>query len=92
MAIKRDAVISQSLIVLMKVWIWYRSQNTIGNCDHHDGGQFVFYKKLQFKTQSKKKDVLVIFTLQETNEFQFIWQKLYSRERPTAYSTWRKLT
>ena len=68
MAIKRDAVISQSLIVLMKVWIWYRSQNTIGNCDHHDGGQFVFYKKLQFKIQSKKKDVLVIFALQETNE------------------------
>ena len=30
---------------------------------------------------------LIIFTLQETNEFQFIWQKLYSRERPIAYST-----
>ena len=33
---------------------------------HRDGEQLGFYKKLHMKTQSKKKDVLVIFTLQET--------------------------
>ena len=32
----------------------------------------VFIKKYISKTQSKKKNVLVIFILQETNEFQFI--------------------
>ena len=42
----------------------------------------VFIKKVHVKTQSRKKDVLVMFTLQETNEFQFIWQKLYPREHP----------
>ena len=73
----------------MKVQIWYRCQNRIENYYDDDGEQLEFYKKVHIKTQSKKKDVLVIFTLQETNEFQFIWQKLYSRERPIAYSTWR---
>ena len=31
------------------------------------------------------------FSWYQTNEFQFIWQKLYSRERTIAYSTLRKL-
>ena len=35
---------------------------------HHDGEQLGFYKEEHIKTQSKKKDVLVIFALQETNE------------------------
>ena len=52
----------------MKVRIWYRSQNYY----HHDGEQLGFYKKYISK-HIKKKDVLVIITLQETNEFQFIW-------------------
>ena len=39
---------------------------------------------MHIKLQSKKKDVLVIFILQEMNEFQFIWQKLYSRELSIA--------
>ena len=38
------------------------------NCYHHDGEQLGFYKEEHIKTQSKKKDVLVIFALQETNE------------------------
>ena len=50
---------------------------------------YVFTKGYMSK-HSEKKDVLVTFTLQETNEFQFISQKLYSREHPIAYSTWRK--
>ena len=35
----------------------------IENCNHHDGEQSIFYKKVHTKTQSNKKDVLVIFTL-----------------------------
>ena len=38
----------------------------IGNYYHHDGEQLDFYKKSTFKTQSKKKDVLATFILQET--------------------------
>ena len=61
--IKWDVVISSSLRLLMKVWIWYRCQNRIENYYHHDGEQLGFYKKVHIKTQSKKKDVLVIFIL-----------------------------
>ena len=67
-----DVIISSSLRLLLKVWIWYRCQNTVENYYHYDREQLDFYKKVHIKTQSKKKDVLIIFTLQETNEFQFI--------------------
>ena len=63
----------------MKGWIWYRSQNRIENYYDHHGEQLGFYKKVHIKTQSKKKNVFVIFTLQETNEFPFIWQKLLKK-------------
>ena len=33
---------------------------------YHDGEQLDFYKKVHMKTQSKKKDVLEIFLVQET--------------------------
>ena len=33
---------------------------------HHDGEQLGFYEKIHIKTQSKKNEVLAIFTLQET--------------------------
>ena len=60
--IKWDAVISSSLRLLMKVWIWYRCQNRIENYYHQDEEQLGFYKKVHIKTQSmsKKKNVLVI--------------------------------
>ena len=60
--IKWDVVISSSLRLLMKVWIWYRCQNRIENYYHHDEEQLGFYKKVHIKTQSmsKKKNVLVI--------------------------------
>ena len=60
--IKWDVVISSSLRLLMKVWIWYRCQNRIENYYHHDEEQLGFYKKVHIKTQSmsKKKDVLAI--------------------------------
>ena len=33
----------------------------IENYNHHDGERLLFYRKVHIKTQSKKKDVLVIF-------------------------------
>ena len=38
-----------------------------------------------------KKNVFVIFVMY-CNKFQFAWQKPYSRQSQTPYSTWRKLT
>ena len=35
----------------------------IENYNHHDRQQLLFYKKVHIKTQSKMKDVLVIFIL-----------------------------
>ena len=37
----------------------------IENYYHHDGEQLGFYKKVDIKTQSKKKDVLVISNLSD---------------------------
>ena len=53
---------------------------------HHDGEQLCLYQKVYIKTQSKKKEVLVIFILQETKNSNFFLQKLYSRERQMPYS------
>ena len=76
--IKWDVVISSSLRLLMKVWIWYRCQNRIGNYYHQDEEQLGFYKK---STQSMRKSQISKhrawakkgcssnFTSQETNEF-----------------------
>ena len=33
----------------------------IENYNHHDGEQLLFYEKVNIKTQSKKKDILVVF-------------------------------
>ena len=51
--IKWDVIISTSLRLLLKVWIWYRCQNRIENYYHHDGEQLGFYKKVHIKTQSR---------------------------------------
>ena len=52
----------------MIVLIWYKCQNRIEKYGHHDEEQLDFYEKVHIKTHrlSKKKDVLVIFVLQET--------------------------
>ena len=50
--IKWDVVISSSLRLLMKVWIWYRCQNRIEHYYHHDGEQLDFHKKVHIKTQT----------------------------------------
>ena len=41
----------------------------IENHYQDDGQQLGFYEKIHIKTQSKKNDVLVIFILQETKNF-----------------------
>ena len=93
--IKWDVVISSSLRLLMKVWIWYRCQNRIENYYHHDEEQLGFYKKVHTKTQSmsKKKDVLAILRRKKRMSFNLLdKKKLYSRKLSIASSTWRKLT
>ena len=61
----------------------------IENYNHHDGEQLLFYEKVHIKTQCKKNDVLVIFTLllQELKNY-----NLFDKKRQMPYSTWRKLT
>ena len=59
--IKWDVIISSSLKLLLKVWIWYRCQNRIENYHQHDGEQLGFYSKVHIKTYSK-----MFFILQET--------------------------
>ena len=81
--IKWDVIISSSLRLLLIEWIWYRCQNRIENYHHHDGEQLGFYKKVHNTEQ-------VIF-IARNEEFQFIWKKLYSRDRKMPYSR-RKLT
>ena len=47
--IKWDVIISSSLRLLLKVWIWYRCQNRIENHYQRDWEQLNrFYKKTQF--------------------------------------------
>ena len=57
----------------MKMWIWYRCQNIIENYYHYDGEQLGFSKKVHMKTQSKKKDVLEIFSYIARNEWELIY-------------------
>ena len=47
--IKWDVIISSLLRLLLKVWIWYRCQNRIENCYHHDGEELDFTKKYIWK-------------------------------------------
>ena len=61
--IKLDVIISSSLRLLLKVWIWYRCQN---RRLLSRWWKTTFYKKVHNKTQSTKKDVLVFRLLQET--------------------------
>ena len=64
--VKWVVTISSLLILLLKARIQYRRQNRIGNYYHHDGEQLGLDEKVYIKTQSKKKDNLVIFTVLET--------------------------
>ena len=59
MHIKWDVVISSSLRLLMKVWIWYRCQNTIKNYFDNNGEQLDFYKNYISKHGAKKRMFLL---------------------------------
>ena len=69
MHIKWDVIVSWSLRLSLKVWIWYKCQDRIGKCYHQDGEQLGFYKKVRINRLSKKKNVLVTFVYQEPNNF-----------------------
>ena len=65
----------------------------IENYYHHDGEQLLFNKIVHIKTQSKKKDVLVIFILlQEMKLPIYLIKTVLKRTSNMRYSTWRKLT
>ena len=75
--IKWNVISSPSLRSLLKVWIWFSWQNR--KFYPHDGEQLGFYKKVQFKTQSKKKYLLVIFILQKTNNSNLLEKNVLNR-------------
>ena len=65
----------------------------IENHNHHDGEQLLFYKKVHIKTQSKKKDVFVIFMLLQETKNSNLFDKNYAQENVKCHNlTWRKLT
>ena len=71
---------------------WHRCQNITENYYYHYGEQLGFDKKAHFKTQKKKKkECSCNIYVAGNEEFEFIWQKLYSRERQMPYSIGRKL-
>ena len=64
----------------------------IENYNHHDGEQLLFYKKVHIKTQSKKKDVLVIFILLQETKNSNLFDKNCAQENVKCHNlTWRKL-
>ena len=60
----------------------------IENYYHHAGEQLGFYKKVHIKTQSKKRNILAIFILQETQSSNLLDKNYILRERKLSYSTW----
>ena len=73
------------MILLVKVWVWHRNQNRIKKHYRHNEEQLGFYKKSTYQAQTNKKDVLVIFILQETKNSNLFDKKLYTRERKMSY-------
>ena len=56
--IKWDVIISSSLRLLSKVWIWYRCQNRkliSPWWNHHDGEQLGFYNKSIYQNTEQKE-------------------------------------
>ena len=100
--IKWDAIISSSLRLLLKVWIWHRCQNR--KLSSRWWRKITFLKKVHIKTQSKKKDVLVIFILLLYNPLYYCKKRrtpiyliktvLKRNLKLTLFhnSTWRKFT
>ena len=90
----------------MKVSIWHRYQNRnlLMENNYFFRKKFTFFKKVHIKTQSKKKDVLVIFILLLYNPLYYCKKRraliyliktiLKRNLKRTLFdnSTWRKLT
>ena len=65
----------------------------IENHNHHDGEQLLFYKKVHIKTQSKKKDVFVIFILLQETKNSNLLDKNCAQGNPKWHNLrWKKLT
>ena len=99
--IKWDVIISSSLRLLLKVWIWHRCQNR-KLCSPW-WRAIIFFKKVHIKTQSQKKNILVIFILllynalyycksEESNLFDKIVIKRNLKRTLCLDSAWIKLT
>ena len=104
--IKWDVIISSSLRVCWKCQ--FDTDVKIENYNHHDREQLLFLKKVKkkvhIKTQSKKKDILVIFILLLYNPLYYCKERrtpicliktvLKRNLKRTLFhnSTWRKLT
>ena len=54
-SIKWEVIISWSLRLLLKIWIWYKYQNSLQNYYHHDGEQLGIYKQFISKHTSSAK-------------------------------------
>ena len=86
--IKWDVIISSSLRLLLKVWIWYRCRNRIVNYYHHDGEQLSFYKKVHIKTQSR---ISCNLYPARNQEFQFYLTKTILKRTSNAIFNMKKV-
>ena len=80
--------------IVDEIRIWCRCQNRIEKYYHHNAEQSGFYKMVHTKTHTqadKKKDVLVIFVLQETKNFNLFKEKPYSRQLENAIVNMKKV-
>ena len=57
----------------------------IENFCNHDGEELLFDKKVH------KGCSCNLYMIARNEEFQFLWLKLYSRERQMRYSAWKKI-
>ena len=55
--LKGDVIISSSLRLLLKVWVWCRCQNRMEKYYHHDGEEWTFLSRstTYHKTQAEKR-------------------------------------
>ena len=71
-------------------WRWYRFQYR--KLLSHRQRTIRFFKNSTYQNTDQKEKCSCNLYIVRNEEFEFIWQKLYLRERQTPYSTWRKLT
>ena len=88
--VKWDIIISPSLRLLLKVWVWYNCQNRIGKYYHHDGEQLTFYQKILhiITHRLRKEDCLCNLCIAINSN---LLDKNHSQYSQMPYSTWKKL-